>query len=121
MSNRVLQLPGRDCVHYRSGRCLYEEDLNPGLHEEWRCAVIARLERQYDLFIEQADNFRLDDEVAGRIWEDRLGRILGMEPDCGDFSPGGPPGLLECQHGLDSQCVLTMPVCEGRCRYFKSK
>jgi hypothetical protein len=116
MVKRIKRLPAGACRYYADGRCLIEEFVNPGYHEQWRCLLLSRLEVEYDRLLTQADNFRLEHETTARIWG---GRVRGLDPGriCVDFAPGGKDvtGCRSCRAGI---CVKRLPPCKGVCRKF---
>jgi len=118
MPARVTLLPGNGCRHYLSGRCLYEEHLNPGLSQSNRCAVLIRLCRAFDDFLLRAENMRLDEEQAGRLWEVRFPATLAKEGNCQDYLPGDTTSFPDCLHAAGEVCLLAFPVCPGRCFHF---
>ena len=149
MNKNITPLPGIHCEFYERGRCLYEERLNPGLHEAWQCAVLAGLVREYDRFLAQTEHFDIDDGTALRILEKRLDSSAVALKGCDRFvpQPCDGPGCPECPasscrgcgsedlppqgtdeafhlacvHALDTVCVLELPVCGGVCERYVRK
>jgi hypothetical protein len=117
MTARIRRLPGNECRHFASGRCLFEEQRNPGYHRDWRCRVLAQWEESYDEFLLRAEAFRLEDAAAAGLWERRMERLVAARPDCPDFRQGGA-GATGCVHALADLCLLRLPGCAGRCRRF---
>ena len=115
----TLRLPGEGCRYWVDGRCLYEESLNPGLREDFFCAVLSRLEESFDAFVVRGEIMGLSTEEAGRIWEKRMDAALNIGWDCANFVflPDGP-GEMPCRHFRSGICVLRLPVCAGRCRRY---
>ena len=117
----LTRLPGTACAFFERGRCFYEERLNPGYHEGWRCLVLQRWESVYEDFLRQADAFGLEDAAASGLWQRRFERLAGADPQCANFQPGPedePPGCVFAREGL---CLLTLPLCEGQCARFKTR
>lgn len=112
------RLPGADCRHFVSGRCLREERLNPGLDREARCQVLLRLGEAFDRFLDRAEAFSLSEEQAGRAWEARFPEISRRHSDCRDCPPGGTDAFPDCPRLMGDLCLGRLPECEGRCRYF---
>lgn len=120
-------MPGTHCVHYLQGRCLFEERRNPGLHRQWQCAVLKEWEEAYDTFLNQAENFQLDMDLATRIWAGRLGGMLQQPGSCHAYErrleedPGEQDDVLGCVHSWAGLCLLTMPRCQGMCSCFEHR
>ena len=116
----VKRLPGTGCRYYNRGRCLYEERLNPGYHEAWRCRVLTAWERAFDDFVDRAEAFDLGQDRAADLWRLRM-RRLG--PDgCEAFVPAGqraPVSVVPCAHAQEDLCLLALPECGGRCRRYE--
>lgn len=113
------RLPGLGCVYYARGRCLYEEELNPGYNQALRCKVLLHWEAAYDDFLCRVDAFALDQDAVPDLWRRRFERLVQEQYGCDDFehAPGaGPPA---CAFVMDGLCLLRLPRCEGRCRRFK--
>jgi len=121
MAVKIRRLPGKSCVYYKSGRCLYEERLNPGFHRQWRCKILLRWEAAYDNFLLQADIFNLDQETATRIWEERLRRLMRSGRKCPDFILGGDDEITGCASLFGSLCLKLLPLCDGQCRLYHPK
>ena len=120
MTAQVRRLPGQGCPHCRAGRCLYEEHLNPGLHENHRCAVLNRLCQAFDDFALRADVMGLPDEQAQALWEARFPATLAKEGNCQDYLPGDTTSFPDCAHAVGDLCLLAFPLCPGRCpRYLE--
>jgi len=118
MTHTVTSLPGCGCRHYQSGRCLYEEHLNPGLCEKYRCAVLTRLGRVFDEFLLRAENMGLSEEQAGRLWQARFPATLAKEGNCQDYLPSDTTSFPDCQNASGELCLLALPACPGRCFRF---
>ncbi len=128
MSATITPFPGTHCVHHRKGRCLLAENQNPGLHKEWQCQILSYLERAYDRFLEQADSFQLEIDLATRIWSKRLMDMLRDETPCENFVPLLPEDGRElefeldgvaCENSWSGLCLLAMPRCHGVCEKFE--
>ena len=87
MKAKILPWPGDGCIHFYGGRCLYDERMNPGLREEWRCTVLTGMLHEYDLFVASADAFELDDAVAATIWRRRMVERMASLERCPGYSP----------------------------------
>lgn len=118
MKKRIIRFPGAGCAHFRSGRCLYEEDLNPGLRKSLHCNTLNRLEEAYDDFLRQAEVFALSEEKALRIWEERFSRLVSQQSDCQDYLPGDNENFLGCVFALGDLCLKAFPLCDGQCPRF---
>lgn len=120
MSATVRPLPTVACEFYLQGHCLYEERLNPGLHQAWRCVVWRQWEEAFDSFLTRAEAFRLAEDTAGRIWEKRCAQLVAAARACPDFVPGGadPVG---CALGRDLVCLRRLPGCAGRCTHYRPR
>jgi len=115
VSAALIRLPGQGCRHFLTGRCLYEEHCNPGLDEGVRCIVLHRLGRAFDAFLHRADTMGLPDAQAGRAWQACFPAILAKEGNCQDYLPGDTTSFPDCAHAAGELCLLTLPVCPGRC------
>lgn len=111
----VVRLPAHSCRSYHQGRCLYEEQLNPGLHMDWRCAVLARWEAVYDDFLNRAENFGLEEGELARLWRLRFERLAEEDIACPDFVPALAETMPECRHLFVDICLLRLPECAGHC------
>jgi len=111
----VVRLPAFGCRSYHQGRCLYEEQLNPGLNTAWRCTVQARWERVYDDFLNRAENFGLDETELARLWRLRFERLAEEPVDCPDFVLALVETLPECRQLFVDICLLRLPECPGHC------
>lgn len=111
----LFRLPALGCRSYFQGRCLYEEQLNPGLNTAWRCSVQARWEVVYDEFLNRAENFALDEAEFARLWQARFERLAQEPIACPDFDLAVVETLPECRHLFADICLLQLPVCTGHC------
>lgn len=107
------------CAHYVRGRCLRAEALNPGLNEEHLCPRLCQLMREWDDFLDRAEMFGLEEDVAMRIWEGRHHTSL-------ERCPHGPGSLVEgdgmaCDFLHQSLCLLRLPRCAARCAHYQRK
>jgi hypothetical protein len=118
MMHTVTPLPGLGCQHFKAGRCLYEEHCNPGLCEEFCCAVIRRLGRAFDDFLLRAENMGLCEEQASQLWQARFPATLAKEGNCQDYLPGDTNSFPDCLYAADELCLRAFPVCPGRCLHF---
>ncbi|NJB66642.1 hypothetical protein GGQ74_000282 [Desulfobaculum xiamenense] len=119
-NNNIRRLPGDRCMYFRMGRCLYEEMANPGYHERFRCSMLSNLENAYDDFLDRAEAFNLDEELAGRIWQTFLERFVRTGIDCPDYVPGEWEGVAGCALALGFLCLKALPECEGQCSRFRT-
>lgn len=118
--NPLLHLPGQGCRYWSGGRCLYEERLNPGLEQTFRCTLLRCYEKRLDDFVQQVECFGLPEDEAGRIWRDRIAQSVDNNWECADFlSCEDTSGQTLCGHFRDGLCRLRLPVCIGRCRRFE--
>lgn len=115
MPARLTRLSGEGCPHCLGGRCLYEEHLNPGLCQDYRCAVVRRLCRAFDDFVLRADNFNLSDEQAEALWQVWFPATLAKEGNCQDYLPGGTTSFPDCVYAAGDLCLQAFPLCPGRC------
>ncbi|MFO7818203.1 MAG: hypothetical protein R6V39_11080 [Desulfovibrionales bacterium] len=116
MLTNIRKLPGNNCIHYVCGHCVYWEVLNPGYHCEWKCAVLSSLLESYDHLLRQADKFDLNRDQIKQIWKNRLTDGLPLW-NCPQYMPD-KGNDDECIYLLHTHCILKMPVCSGRCRFF---
>lgn len=116
---KVRRLPGDKCVFFRLGCCMYKEVLNPGYHDEFRCRALVDLEAEYDTFLDRAEAFHLDEEMASRIWHSRLTRYAQGGCECPDFRPGDADSVPGCAFALGFLCLKALPKCGGQCTYFR--
>ena len=117
MTARLRRLPGNECRHFAGGRCLFEEQRNPGYNREWHCRVLLQWEASYDDFLLRADAFRLDVAAAAGLWERRVERLVARAPECEDFCQGGG-AATGCANAVAELCLLRLPECRGRCAHF---
>ncbi len=114
----VTRLPGTSCAFFQRGRCLYEERLNPGYHEGFRCAVLRDWEAAYEDFLRQAEAFGLGESAASGLWQRRFERLAGAAPACPEFQPSRGDDLPGCVFAQEGLCLLALPLCEGQCPRF---
>ncbi|QJB57853.1 hypothetical protein [Pseudodesulfovibrio sp. zrk46] len=113
----VKRLPGDGCRHHINKRCLYDEHLNPGYAEGFRCRVLLRWEIAFDEFLERADAFNIEQDAVPDLWGRKFERMARQAFDCEkyEFAGGEAPACAQVYDGL---CLLALPQCEGRCRHF---
>lgn len=102
MTAVISPMLGNNCRFWLEGRCAYEELLNPGLHDAWRCTEEQRIMKLYDRFMEQADGFSLDTDTAVHLWEQRLGKEPPLGALCSQYC-GGAKSCQGCSSCDDSQ------------------
>jgi hypothetical protein len=115
----VVRLPAFGCRSYHCGRCLYEEQLNPGLDTSLHCAVLAKWEGVYDDFLNRAELFDVDEQELARLWRLRFERLAQEAIDCPDFTPALAETMPECRHLFVDICLLRLPVCHGHCKNYR--
>ncbi|MFI3271407.1 MAG: hypothetical protein R3Y11_04770 [Pseudomonadota bacterium] len=81
----ISPMLGNNCCFWLEGRCAYEEMLNPGLHDSWRCTEEQRMMQLYDRFMEQIDGFSIDAPTAVQLWEQRLAKEPSVGSLCTSF------------------------------------
>jgi len=116
---KIAPFPGATCDFHRSGRCLYEERLNPGLDASLRCVALLACEAAFDGFLAQADNFGLSDGRAFDLWEARFAKLTEKRPDCVHFVPSQEGEYPGCVHLLDDLCRRLLPKCPGVCPHYR--
>jgi hypothetical protein len=116
---KIVRLPADGCRSLYQGRCLYEEQLNPGLAVETRCVVLRRWESVYDDFLDRAENFGLDEERVSELWRKRFERLAAEALACPDYAEALGLDMPECRHLFSDICLLRLPECEGKCRNFR--
>jgi hypothetical protein len=114
----IHRLPGYGCRHHCQGRCLYEEALNPGYHQDWRCEVLLRWEDVYEDFLNRVEAFGLDEKDLAELWAKRFERLSQDAVGCPDFSPGLTESVPECFLLAGELCVLRLPQCFGQCQHY---
>ena len=119
MAARINRMPACDCRYHQGGRCLFEERLNPGYHQRWRCGVLKGWEEAYDDFLDRAEAFSLEPDTASRLWEERLRRLIERAGTCPEYAPGGPDNGTGCVYEFEALCLRLMPPCEGMCRRYE--
>lgn len=117
----IKRLPGDGCRHNRSGRCLYEEHLNPGYDPRYRCRVLARWESAFDDFLERAELFGVEQKAVPDLWSRQFRRMARKTFRCGEYEYHAEADIPACLHVEDGLCLLGLPVCDGRCRHFRSE
>ena len=115
----VLRLPALNCRSYFQGRCLYEEQLNPGLNVRWCCIVLTRWEAVYDEFLDRAESFGLNETTAPRLLRKRFERLAEEAIDCPDFLAVAIEDMPECRHLFTDICLLRLPACAGQCENYR--
>ena len=115
----VVRLPAFGCRSYHLGRCMYEEQLNPGLDTSLHCAVLTKWEAVYDDFLNRAENFGLDEKELARLWRLRFERLAEEAIDCPDFVPALAETMPECRHLFVDICLLRLPECHGHCKNYR--
>lgn len=122
--SEIHRFPGHACRFFLQGRCLYEEDLNPGYDRSLQCRVLLDLERCYDHFLTQAEAFGLGEEAAGGLWERRFERFMAASGLCPDFVPGAGPDpdrdFPPCALRRELLCLKAAPPCQGACSRFRT-
>lgn len=93
--------------------------MNPGYHEEYRCKVLVSLEDAYDEFLDRAEAFHLDEEMASRIWRSKLDKLVRAGNDCEHFVLCDMESVPGCRHALGFLCVKALPECKGQCSLFR--
>lgn len=124
MPAKVIRLPGSGCRHHVRGRCLYEEHLNPGFHEGFRCLVLDGWETEFEDFVDRVEAFGLGQGQAAGLWSRRFAALVAGGRDCPDYRPpsvtsGAEGDLLGCAHFEAGLCLLRLPVCDGVCSRFE--
>lgn len=117
MSN-IDRLPGDGCFHHTAGKCLYEEHLNPGYAEEWRCSVLAHWEDEYDAFLSRVDKFEVSQDAVPDLWNRKFERMARDTFKCSRYAYAEGADVPACVHNVDGICRLCLPGCEGRCRHY---
>ncbi|MBU1001492.1 MAG: hypothetical protein KKE73_03105 [Proteobacteria bacterium] len=118
MADNVRLFPACACGHYQLGRCLYEERLNPGFRDRWRCRVLTKWEKAYDDFLLRAEAFHLELANAVELWEARLERLLVQARQCPDYAGGAEESATGCLNEIEGLCLRLLPECQGRCRHY---
>lgn len=114
----IQKLPGCGCRHFSGGRCLYQEHLNPGYVQEWRCRIASRWEAAFDAFLERAECFNVSQEAVAELWRKRFNRMAGDVLQCEEYAFQHSGGVIDCVHVQKDVCVLLLPICQGRCRHY---
>jgi|MTBAKSStandDraft_1061840.scaffolds.fasta_scaffold00103_97 hypothetical protein len=117
----VTRLPGTGCAFFQRGRCLYEERLNPGYHDRFRCVILQGWESAYEDFLRQAEAFGLEESSASGLWQRRFERLAGAEPRCPEFQSSRDDELPGCVFAQEGLCLLALPLCEGQCPRFVAR
>lgn len=117
--NNLSRLPGEGCRHHLAERCLYEEHLNPGYHEQWLCVLQGAWEKAFDDFLERAERFRLKEGDIPLLWRRRFEALIREKGGCERFAYAPRLQLPNCTHVHEQLCVLQLPPCRGRCRHFE--
>lgn len=115
----LVRLPATGCRSYYEGRCLYEEQLNPGLNTQWRCIVLSRWEAVYDEFLDRAENFGLAESAVAELWRKRFERLAEESISCPDFEAGPSETMPECRRLFTDICLLRLPACSGQCGNYR--
>lgn len=134
MPDKITTFPGTNCSYFNQGACLFDEFMNPGLHEQWRCKVLVHWESAYDSFLSQADVFSLELGMASKIWEGRLKELMKSAAPCKDYTPWYRTQLeagaeneefdedsVACVYSWVGLCVMRLPRCNGVCERYTTK
>jgi len=115
---KITRLPGCECRSFIHGRCLYEEQLNPGYTQSWRCQVTARWESDYDDFLRRAEFFGVDEAAVPDLWGRRFQRMARDVFHCQRYVYDPDAHVLGCRNHWDGICIMDLPKCGGRCRHY---
>ena len=113
MSAKVIQLNARRCPHRMEGHCGLKLAHDPDYYRKWSCKVLERWDQEFDAHLYRAEQFQLPADLAIRIFERKLTRLL--DQDTCEGITGGKGSLLSCPHFRDGLCLLRIPPCEGDC------
>lgn len=115
----ITRLPGTTCRFFISGRCQYEEQLNPGYTQSWRCQVTARWETAFDEFLTRAEEFGVEEDAVPDLWSAQFQRMARDVFHCKRyvFDHGAP--APSCRNHAAGVCIMDLPKCPGRCRHFR--
>lgn len=116
---KITRLPACGCRYFLGGRCLYEEELNPGYNVGFRCVVLRRWEQAFDDFLNRAEAFGLAQGVAADAWARRFERLLGEDPECPEYLRAEGLDLPDCMHCRGEICIRALPQCPGQCLHFQ--
>ncbi len=117
---KITKLPAYNCIFFRSGHCIHEEAMNPGLDPEKQCHVLMELENRYDHLLTQADIFDLTSEQVQRIWAGRFGEIVSWEMFCDIYVPESAEDD-RCHRLFGSACTNRFSRCPGICPLYIAK
>lgn len=117
---KITRLPARNCIFFRSGRCVYEEALNPGLDPEMQCLVLTELEKKYDHLLTQAEIFDLNTREVEKIWSGRFGEVVSWGMFCDIYEPRNDEDD-RCLRLFGNACMLLFPGCQGICSWYTVK
>ncbi|MBI9078430.1 MAG: hypothetical protein JEY79_01660 [Pseudodesulfovibrio sp.] len=115
----ITRLPGQGCQYHLGGHCLYEERLNPGYTQGWRCRVLSRWESAFDDFLARAESFGIKSDVAPDLWGRQFERMARDVFDCEQYVCCQAEGIPACLHESDGLCILMLPECSGRCCHYE--
>ena len=115
----ITRLPGAECRFFIRGRCLYEERLNPGYTQSWRCQVTARWESAYDDFLSRAERFGVEEAAAGDLWSAQFQRMARDVFHCRRYVYAHDLSAPSCRNHDAGVCTMDLPRCAGRCRHFQ--
>jgi hypothetical protein len=96
---------------------MLEERVNPGYDRSIHCLLLTHLEAEYEKLLTQADNFRLEQGAAMRIWGGRMQNFM-PESVCARYEPGGSDST-GCALCLEGVCLDRLPECPGICRKYR--
>ncbi len=118
VADNLLRMPGNACRFYSHGHCLLEEVQNPGYDASTMCSVLAKLEEDFEAFIDRADRFGMEELTAAMLWP-RFDNRAMLEDQCPDFLLAPQKGQGRCLYQNENVCVLLLPRCSGRCSRFE--
>jgi len=115
----LTPLPGQGCQHHIGDRCFYEERLNPGYSQVWRCRVFSRWESAFDDFLARAESFGVEQDAVPDLWQRQFERMARDVFDCEQYVYCHGEEAPACIHASDGLCIQAMPECKGRCRHYE--
>ena len=115
----ITRLPGEECRFFIRGRCLYEERLNPGYTQSWRCQVTARWESDYDDFLSRAEQFGLEEAAVPDLWSMQFQRLARDVFHCRRYIYDHELPAPSCGNHDSGVCIMDLPKCGGRCRHYQ--
>jgi len=113
--SKIISLHLDQCLYHFHGVCMYEEYLNPGYHQGFKCEVFLKWQEEYDQLLERAEIFSSPLEIVEQVWAKGEAKRLRQARACPFWQEGENQF---CAHLFDDCCLLKFPKCINYCQHF---